>query len=338
MSISDTYAGLRSLVTGGLGFIGSNLARELVAAGSKVTIVDALMPHGGGNRANVADILPHVRVEQVDIRDTRAMESLLRHQDVLFNLAAQTGHVESMLDPQADLAINVQAQLGILEACRRVSPSIRVVLTSTRQVYGRPDRLPVDESHPIRPVDVNGINKFAAECYHVLYERVYGIRSTVLRLTNTFGPGMRIIDGRQMFLGLWIRRMLEGGTIQIFGDGSQRRDLMFVDDCVDALLRAGADERSGGRVYNVGGAESVRLDELAGRLLAVGENFGLRAQIERVAFPADRKVIDIGDYAGDHSRIRAELGWQAVWPLDAALSRTVQHYLSRSAAYLHMDG
>jgi dTDP-glucose 4,6-dehydratase/UDP-glucose 4-epimerase len=334
MSLASTYANCRVLVTGGLGFIGSNLARRLVSMGAKVTIVDALTAYGGGNVENIIDIKAKVQVEHVDIRDTHAMGSLLHGQQFLFNLAAQSGHVESMLDPETDLEINVRAQVGILEACRRVCPSVRVVFTSTRQVYGRPDRLPVDEAHPIRPVDVNGINKFAAECYHLLYHGVHGIQSVVLRLTNTFGPGMRIIDGRQMFLGLWIRRVLEEGMIQIYGDGSQRRDLMFVDDCVEALLRAGADSRAAGRVYNVGAAESIRLDELAQRLLSAGSSLGLHAKMECVPFPPDRKAIDIGDYAGDHARIQRELGWQARQSLEVGLVRTMEHYLSNPNAYL----
>lgn len=338
MSLASTYADQRILVTGGLGFIGSNLARALVSMGAKVTIVDSLMPSGGGNLENIADIRARVQVEHVDIRDAQSMESLLRGQQFLFNLAAQSGHAESMLDPQADLEINVRAQVGILEACRRVCPSVRVVFTSTRQVYGRPDQLPVNEAHQIRPVDVNGINKFAAECYHLLYHGVHGIQSTVLRLTNTFGPGMRITDGRQMFLGLWIRRVLEGGVIQIYGDGSQRRDLMFVDDCVDALLRAGADARAGGRVYNVGGAESIRLDALAQRLLSVASNLGLRAKMECVPFPQDRKMIDIGDYAGDHARIQHELGWEARQSLEEGLLRTIRYYLSNPTPYLRSNG
>ena len=247
-----SFAERTVLITGGLGFVGSNLARRLVTLGARVTLVDSLIPQYGGNEHNVADLLGRVTVNVCDVRDRFALEHLLRGQDFLFNLAGQTSHLDSMSDPQTDLDINASAQLSILEACRRVNPAIRVVFASTRQLYGRPEYLPVDENHPIRPVDVNGINKFAGEGYHLLYSAVYGIRATVLRLTNTYGRGMRVKDARQTFLGIWIRQLLEGHTIKVFGDGTQLRDFNHVDDCVDALLLAAAADVAVGRVYNLG--------------------------------------------------------------------------------------
>lgn len=318
----NTYDNSRVLITGGIGFIGSNLARRLVGLGARVTLVDSLIPTYGGNFHNIADIRERVTVNVCDVRDRFAIEYLLRDQDYLFNLAGQTSHVDSMTDPQTDLDINASAQLSILEACRRANPNIRIVFASTRQLYGKPDYLPVDENHPIRPVDVNGINKLAGEWYHLLYTKVYGIRACVLRLTNTYGPAMRVKDARQTFLGIWIRQLIESQPIKVFGDGSQLRDFNYVDDCVNALLAAGTDDVAIGKVYNLGSEEVVCLKDLADMMIAV-HGGGSR---EIVPFPPERKVIDIGDYYSDFSLIRRELGWTPKVALADGLARSLDYY------------
>lgn len=319
----------RVLITGGIGFIGSNVARRLVELGARVTLADSLIPQYGGNLRNIADIRDRVVVNVCDVRDRFAFEYLVREQDFLFNLAGQTSHLDSMTDPQTDLDINAAAQLSILEACRRVNPGIRLVFASTRQLYGRPDYLPVDEKHPIRPVDVNGINKLAGEGYHLLYSSVYGIRASVLRLTNTYGPGMRVKDARQTFLGIWIRQLLEGQPIKVFGDGKQLRDFNYVDDCVDALLCAATDETAIGKVYNLGSSEVVSLGDLAVLMtgLVPGGNF------ELVPFPPERKAIDIGDYYSDFSLIQRELGWSPSVNLRTGLNRSLDYYRACAAHY-----
>ena len=316
-----TFAEKKVLITGGLGFIGSNLARRLVSLGADVTLVDSLIPQYGGNRHNVADLQGRVTINVCDVRDRFALEYLLRDQDYLFNLAGQTSHLDSMTEPQVDLDINASAQLSILEACRRINPAVRVVFASTRQLYGRPDYLPVDEKHPIRPVDVNGINKFAGEGYHLLYSTVYGIRASVLRLTNTYGPGMRVMDARQTFLGIWIRQLLEGSTIKVFGDGTQLRDFNYVDDGVDALLRAAASDQAIGKVYNLGSPEVISLKDLAA--MVTQQRTGGR--FELVPFPPERKAIDIGDYYSDFSLIRTELNWNPRVDLRDGLARTIEY-------------
>src|ERR1700758_4556950 len=235
----ELFSGANVLITGGLGFIGSSLARQLVALGANVTLVDSLIPEYGGNLFNIHDVRDKVSIELTDVRDTKAIATLIKKRDFLFNLAGQTSHLDSMADPLTDLSINAVAQLHILETCRLHNPDVKIVFASTRQIYGRPEYLPVDEKHPINPVDVNGINKLAGEWYHLLYHSVYKIRTCALRLTNTYGPGMRVKDARQTFLGIWIRRLIEGAPIQIFGDGKQRRDFNFVTDVVEALLSAG---------------------------------------------------------------------------------------------------
>ena len=323
------YSGKEILITGGLGFIGSNLARSLVAQGANVTLVDSLIPQYGGNPFNIEDIRDKVSVNFCDVRDTHAMTYLIQGKDYLFNLAGQTSHLDSMTDPHTDLDINAAAQLSILEVCRKENPDIKIVFASTRQLYGRPDYLPVDEKHPIRPVDVNGINKLAGEWYHLLYNNVYGIRSCALRLTNTYGPGMRVKDARQTFLGIWIRLLLEGKPIKIFGDGLQLRDFTYVDDCIESLLLAGASDKANGKVYNLGGSEVIGLKDLAKMMV----NLGYGGSFELAPFPSERKAIDIGDYYSDFSLITKELGWVPKTDLKDGLKRTLNYYSTHFSHY-----
>lgn len=324
-----TFRGRRVLITGGLGFIGSTLARELVRLGAKVTILDALIPEYGGNRRNVAGLAGKLRVKIGDVRDRARLPALVRGQEFLFNLAGQTSHMDSMTDPDTDLEINCRAQLSLLEACRQHNPGIRVVFASTRQIYGRPEYLPVDERHPLRPVDVNGINKLAGEEYHLLYSAVHGVRSTVLRLTNTIGPRMRVKDARQTFLGVWVKQVLSGETFEVWG-GQQLRDFTYVDDAVEALLLAAASPRAVGRVYNLGGSGRISLRELADLVVAAAG--GGRYVVRR--FPADRKKIDIGDYYADDRLIRRELGWKPRTTVRAAVEQTVEFFRAELPHYL----
>lgn len=328
-SILDSYSGKRVLMTGGLGFIGSTLARRFVAAGAAVTVVDSLIPKYGGNLFNIAGLESCLCVSRADIRDEAAIASLVRQQDILYNLAGQTSHIDSMCDPITDLDINCRAQLTTLEACRRSNPAVPIVFASTRQIYGKPGYLPVDEKHPLAPCDVNGINKMAGEWYHILYHRVYGMTTCVLRLTNTYGPRMRIKDARQTFLGLWIRLVLEGKPFEIWG-GDQLRDFTYVDDAVDALILCAGSEKSAGQIYNLGGCETVTLRELAELLVEV--NGGGYSCVRD--FPSDRKPIDIGDYYADFHSIQDALGWQPSVPLREGLSRTLDYYRTNLAHYL----
>ena len=323
------FADKQVLITGGLGFIGSNLARRLVAEGARVTLVDSLIPIYGGNIFNVSGIEEKLRINICDVRDPHAMQYLVQGMDYVFNLAGQTSHLDSMTDPRTDLDINASSQLSILEACRQFNPGVKIVFASTRQLYGKPDYLPVDEKHPSRPVDVNGINKLAGEWYHLLYNNVHGIKACALRLTNTYGPGMRVKDSRQTFLGIWIRLLLEGKPIKVFGDGLQLRDFNYVDDCVDALLIVGASDKANGRVYNLGSNEVINLMNLAQKLtkLKAGSSHQL------IPFPPERKAIDIGDYYSDFSLIEAELGWTPKVGLDEGLARTLNFYTEHYRHY-----
>jgi UDP-glucose 4-epimerase len=327
--LADELRGKRILVTGGLGFIGSNLARELVEAGAELTLVDSLVPEYGGNRFNIAGIEDRVHVNISDVRDEHSLQALVSGQEILFNLAGQTSHLDSMRDPFTDLEINCRSQLSILETCRSVNPEIRIVFAGTRQIYGRPRRLPVDEEHPLAPVDVNGINKTAGEWYHLLYGDVYGIPVSVLRMTNTYGPRMRVKDARQTFLGIWLRLLVGGGELEIWGDGSQRRDFNFVDDAVSALVLAAVRDEAVGQVYNLGGPERVSLRELAELLVELNGS----GSYSLVPFPPDRKAIDIGDFFADYSKIGHELGWSPSVPLREGLERTLAYYREHGEQY-----
>lgn len=322
-AFSESYfAGTKVLITGGVGFIGSNLARRLHALGAKVTLVDSLIPEYGGNPFNVRDLEGKVVLNITDVRDPYAMAHLIKGQDFLFNLAGQTSHLDSMTDPRNDLDINASAQLSILEACRKHNPSIKIVFASTRQLYGKPQYLPVDEEHPVRPVDVNGINKLAGEWYHLLYSNVYGIKACALRLTNTYGPGMRVKDARQTFLGIWIRQLIEGKPIKVYGDGLQLRDFNYVDDVVEAMLSAALTPDAYGQVYNLGSPERANLKDLAGLMVDLFKG----GAFEFVPFPADRKAIDIGDYYSDYSKAKAALRWNPSVALREGLNRTLSFY------------
>ncbi len=323
------FAGRRILVTGGLGFIGSNLARRLVATGGRVTLVDSLIPEYGGNLFNIAGIADRMTVNISDVRDAHSMAYLVRGQDFLFNLAGQTSHLDSMTDPYTDLEINCRAQLSILEACRQHNPAVKIVFASTRQIYGKPDYLPVDEKHLLRPVDVNGINKMAGEWYHILYNNVYGIPACALRLTNTYGPRMRVKDARQTFLGVWIRLLVEDRPFEVWG-GEQLRDFTYVDDAVDALLLAAQSDAANGQVFNLGGDAAISLANLAGLLVAV--NGGGRYEVRD--YPAERKRIDIGDYYADDRAVRSALGWRPRVSLAEGLARTLAFYREHLPHYL----
>jgi UDP-glucose 4-epimerase len=316
------FFGKSVIITGGVGFIGSHLARELVNQGASVTLIDSMVPEYGGNLHNISDIQDAVRVNFSDIRDEHSLGYLLDGADYVFNLAGQTSHMDSMAHPATDLEINVTAQLKLLETLRLVSPHARVVFASTRQIYGKPQFLPVTEDHPLVPVDINGIHKIAGESYHSLYHEVYGIPTTSLRLTNTYGPGMRIKDARQTFVGIWIRLAVQGEQFAVFGDGTQRRDFTYVDDVVGAFLAVATNDNAIGKTYNLGHSEVVSLAQLAELVVSLAPGSSSRT----IEFPPDRKAIDIGDYYGDFSLITADVGWEPTVVLSEGLATTLAYY------------
>jgi len=326
----EFYRGRRVMITGGLGFIGSNLAQRLVDHQADVLIVDAMIPDYGGNLFNIEGIRDRVRVNVSDIRTTTVIDTLIRDQEIIFNLAGQVSHIDSMRDPFTDLEINCRAQLSILEACRQHNPRVKVVFAGTRQVYGRPERLPVDERHLVHPADVNGVNKAAGEYYHLLYNNVFGIRACSLRLTNVYGPRQLIKHNRQGFIGWFIRMAIEDNEIQIFGDGSQMRDFVYVDDAAEAFLRAGATDGCDGEVFNVGGTEPISHRDLVELLLDVAGT----GRVRYVPWPDEKKRIDIGSFYSDSTKFRTATGWCPAVGLREGLARTVAFYRAHLRQYV----
>lgn len=317
----EFYAGRRVLVTGGIGFIGSNLAIRLVELGARVVLVDSMLPAYGADLANIEPIRHKVRVNFSDVRDRHSLGQVIKNEQLIFSLAGQISHSDSMQDPMTDLEINCRSQLSLLERCRHDNPEAKIVFASTRQLYGRPQYLPVDEEHPKNPVDVNGINKLAAEMYYTLYHQVYGMETVSLRLTNTYGPRMELANDKKGFAGIFIRKALAGEEIQLFGDGEQKRDFNHVDDVVEALLLAGMQPGLEGRAFNLGHPRPYSLREFVETLGSYCD-FPTRY----VPFPEAAKRIDIGDYYGDYARFSEACGWEPRIDLDEGLRRTVAYY------------
>ncbi|HEY1910571.1 MAG TPA: NAD-dependent epimerase/dehydratase family protein [Vicinamibacterales bacterium] len=330
MDYRQFYRGRKVMVTGGLGFIGSNLARSLVDLGADVLLVDSLIPDYGGNLFNIDGVADRLHVNIADIRQQSTMNYLVRDREVIFTLAGQVSHIDSMRDPYTDLEINCRSQLTILEACRYNNPGAKVVFAGTRQIYGRPSSLPVDESHLVRPTDVNGINKAAGEYYHLVYNNVFGVRACSLRLTNVYGPRQLVKHNRQGFIGWFIRLAIEQKTIQIFGDGSQLRDFVYVDDAADAFLRAGASDACNGEAFNVGGDAPISHRELTTLLIDVAG----AGRVEYVEWPAEKKAIDIGSFYTDSTKFKNATGWSPTVALRDGLSRTIAFYREHWPRYV----
>lgn len=321
MNYNNYFHKKNILITGGFGFIGSNLALKLINLGAYVTILDNMFPGYGANKFNIPENSSNLKTYFTDIRDSKAVENIIMNKDMIFNLAGQLGHLESMENPHNDLTINVNGQLNILESCRKFNPNVRILFSSTRQIYGKPHYLPVDENHPITPIDVNGINKYAAENYHLLYQKIYGIKSVILRITNTYGPRIRIKDAKQTFIGIWLRSLIENKAIPIYGDGSQTRDLTFIDDLIDAMLLAIKSDEAFGNIFNISG-DKVTLLELAQTIQSIRPH----CKYEFISFPASRKIIDIGDYFANDSKINQLLGWKRKVSLLDGLKNSIEYY------------
>jgi UDP-glucose 4-epimerase len=318
----------RVLITGGLGFIGSTLAIKLAASGATVTVIDSLIPGYGGNLFNIEPVKDRIRVNVSDVRDRSSINFLVQGQDYLFNLAGTLSHVDSMRDPFTDLEINCVSQLRILEACRENNPAIKILFAGTRGQYGRAQYLPVDEQHPLHPTDVNGINNNAGEAYHLLYSAVYGIKACSLRLTNTFGPRHQMKHPRQGVLNWFIRQIIEGRTIKIYGTGTQIRDTNYVDDVVDAMILAMLSDKTDGEIFNIGG-EPLSLIQFVETLI----NVNGKGNYEIVEFPGDLKAIEIGDYIASHEKFSTLTGWKPRAVLREAIEETLDYYRKYQEQY-----
>ena len=317
------------LITGGAGFIGSNIAIRLAGLGAHVTVMDSMLPGYGGNLFNLEPVRDSISINFSDMRDPHSLSYIVQGKDYIFNLAGQVSHQDSMVDPLMDMEINVRAQLVLLEACRSYNPGAVIVYSSTRQFYGSPEYLPVDELHPINPPDVNGINKLAGEQYHTLYSRVHGLKTVSLRLTNTYGPHLLIKNARQGFIGWFINRAVTGNEIQLFGGGEQIRDFNHVDDVVDAFLIAATTPECYGNYYNLSGEKSSLYD-VARSLM----EFGGTGTVVCTPFPEERKKIDIGNFWGCSDKFSRATGWQAAVSLQSGLESTYGFYSRNSHHYL----
>jgi UDP-glucose 4-epimerase len=334
----DAVAGRRCVVTGGLGFIGANLALALADGGADVTVVDSRVPRHGANPHNLVPdgggTEPDARISVIDAdigaTDRDDVRAATLAADVVFNLAGQVSHVDSMDDPLFDLDVNTTSQFRFLELLRRENPGATVVYTSTRQIFGKPRYLPVDEDHPVAPVDVNGITKYATEQLHLLYHDVYGLPATAVRLTNVFGPRQRLRDDLQGFLPIFVRRALADAPISVFGDGEQQRDCLYVDDVVECLLLAAASPDAPGQIFNIGNDERLSLGAIADAVVAAAGS----GRVEHVPWPPDRDAIDIGSYFGDSSKAKRMLGWEPRTSFADGIARTLAFYRARAAWYL----
>jgi len=326
----DFYKNKKVLITGGAGFIGSNLAIKLCELGADVLVVDSLIEDYGGNIFNLEPVKDKIRLNIADVRTYPTMLYLVKGQDIIFNLAGQVSHIDSMVDPWTDLEINCRSQLTILEACKHNNKDVKIVYAGTRQQYGKPNYLPVDEDHIVHPTDVNGINKMAGEWYHILYNNVYGIRAASLRLVNTYGPRQLLKHNRQGFMGWFIKLILEDSEIKLYGGGDQIRDFNFVDDVVDAFLIAGTSEKANGNFYNLGGSEPISLKNLVKMMIKIAKS----GSFKEVPFPEERKKIDIGDFYSDYSRIKHELGWEPRVSLLEGIEKTFEYYGKYKKHYL----
>jgi len=330
----EKYKGRSVLITGGLGFIGSNLAHRLAQIEDvEITIIDSLSKEQGGNLHNIETIKDRVKLHIADMSDSWVINHLVGGVDYIFNLAGSVSHIDSMKMPHDDLHFNCEAHLSLLEACRMFNPHVKIVFTSTRQVYGKPAYLPVDEQHRIQPMDINGINKHAAEMYHLLYDRAYGLRTVILRLTNTYGARQQLNHNRQGFISWFIRQAMDDKTIELFGDGRQRRDLNHVDDVVEAMLLAGLSEEAEGEIFNLGHPQNVSLAEIANELITLTGT----GSVLGVAFPPERQLTDIGNCYCTYKKIERVLGWEPKISLKEGLAQTIEFYRQNREHYWGTD-
>ncbi|MDD4557668.1 MAG: NAD-dependent epimerase/dehydratase family protein [bacterium] len=327
----DTFRGCDILITGGLGFIGSNLARSLAAEGARVTVLDALIPGHGGNPDNLSGCDHRLTIVKADQSAIADLLPSLKYFHTIFNLAGQVSHVDSMTNPLLDLHCNCAVHLALLEACKERAFRGKIIFTSTRQVYGDTGGKTVDEDFSVNPVDNNGINKLAAEQYHLLYQKLYGLRTVILRLCNIYGPRQLIAHNRQGFIPWFVRLALTGNDIPLFGGGTDLREALFVSDIIAALKSAAlAPLADGGRVYNIGNDYRISIRDLAEMII----NAAGSGRIVEAPFPQERAAIRLKDCRLDFARARRELGWQPSVSLLEGIRQTIIFYRRNPNRYI----
>jgi len=319
--MENYFKNKKILITGGLGFIGSTLAHRLAKMEADIFLVDSLISEYGGNNFNINGIEDRVKVNIADVRDKHSMDYLVKDKDIIFNLAGTLSHIDSMNDPFTDLEINCKSQLSILESCRKNNRDVKIIFAGTRGQYGKADHLPVDEKHLMHPTDVNGINNIAGESYHILYNNIYGIRAVSLRLTNTYGPRHQMKHHKQGIINWFIRQLIEGQTVKLYGDGKQIRDINYVDDVVDALLLVTCNEKANGEVFNLGGIPKNLIDLVETMIDVYG-----KGNYELIPFKDDLKKIEIGDYIANYEKIKSAVEWEPKVSLEEGLQSSFDYY------------
>jgi nucleoside-diphosphate-sugar epimerase len=324
------FAGRKVLVTGGLGFLGSGLAARLVECGAQVTVIDNLNPLYGGNRFNIAEIAGKIEVVLDDVRNLDVMQPLIARSDTMFHLAAQVSYIDSLSMPYEDLDLNAKATLGILESCRTLNPQMRILFSSSRMTYGRVEGPIVSETSPTNPLSLYGIHKLTAEKYLLMYHKDFGIPTTILRLTNPYGPRQQIKHSKYSLVGWFVRQAIEGKTIKIFGDGGQLRDYVFADDIIDAMLRCAAAPDAAGEVINVGSGESTLFRDMVSAVIKCVD----RGRAEFVPWPENYERVETGDIAVDISKLKRLTSWQPRFTLDEGIQRTFEYYSKYASHYI----
>jgi UDP-glucose 4-epimerase len=325
----DNFAGKSVLITGGMGFIGANLAIELSRLGANVTILDAMIPDYGGNEFNIAPVTDKVRVNYCDIRDETAVTYLVRGKDYIFHLAGQVCHLMSLSNPFPDIEMNITGTAILMEACRKFNKDAIVVYTGTRGQYGPSVSLPVNEEAPTNPKGIYEISNLTAEKIIKVYNDVHGIRSVLLRLSNIYGPRSQMRHSRFGVCNWFVRLAMDHENIQVFGDGGILRDFCFVDDCVDAILRVAAVEEAAGEIFNIGSDIPVSFLELVKTIITVAGC----GQWQFAEFSAERKAQEPGDFYSDISKIERFTSWRPATSLEVGLAKTVAYYKDHGAHY-----
>lgn len=318
----EVFKGKEVLVTGGLGFIGSNLSIELVKAGANVTIVDNMLPRQGGNLFNIKDIEGNVKINFSDVRNELSMNHLVKGKDYVFHLAGQVNHVDSMRNPLQDLDINCRGTLVLLESLRHHNPFARVIFAGTRGEYGASVKLPVDEEHPTNPMGIYAVTNLTAEKLVLVYDDIYGIKGTCLRITNTYGPRHQMKHDEYGVFNWFIRKAMDNEDIPVFGDGRILRDFLYMEDLVQCLLTIATVDSAYGKVFNVGTGVPVSFIDLAKKIVEITGT----GRVELTEFTQERKEVEPGDYYADISLIRSIAGWQPLISLEEGIGRTVDFY------------
>ena len=325
----EVFKAKRVLVTGGLGFIGSNLTIRLVELGARVTIVDNMMPRLGGNLSNVKQIADHIHINFSDVRDSHSMDYLVKDQEFIFHLAGQVNHVDSIRNPIQDLDINCRGTLVLLESCRQYNRDVKIIFAGTRGEYGSSVKLPVAEDHPTNPKGIYAVTNLTAEKMILVYDNVHKIPGACLRITNTYGPRHQMAHDEYGVLNWFIRKAIDGEIVPVFGDGRILRDFLYVDDLVDCFLQVAACDRAYGEVFNVGSGIPISFIELAKKIVQIAG----KGKVAFTEFTQERKEVEPGDYYTDISKIKQIVGWEPKTDLEQGLRRTIEFYRKYKKEY-----